>query len=112
MSGTAPERVAVGRIVFRLDAYPDAVFPQLDVRRDRDAAGGAPGVSMSIAIASHLPGNSAASAAVEIGGVRYDKRESIPQTRVVAVSLSFFTFGASLLQGRPSAATARECPLL
>jgi predicted permease len=98
--GTAPDHVAAGRIELRPDAYPDAaararLFDALETR-----VGAEPGVT-SVALASHLPGNSAASAPVEIGGVRYDKRELVPRSRVIAVSPSFFaTFGAPLLQGR------------
>jgi predicted permease len=98
--GTAPERVATGRIELRPDAYPDGsararFFDELETR-----VAAQPGVT-SMALASHLPGNSAASAPVEIGGVRYDTRESVPLSRVVAISPAFFTtFGASLLQGR------------
>ena len=98
--GTAPERVATGRIELRPDAYPDSAararfFNELETR-----VAAQPGVT-SIALASHLPGNSAASAPVEIGGVRYDSRKSVPLSRVIAISPAFFTtFGASLLQGR------------
>jgi predicted permease len=98
--GASPERIASGRIELREDAYPDGaartrMFEALTTRVASE-----PGVT-SVALASHLPGNSAASAPVEIGGVRYDRPESVPHTRVVAISPAFFTtFGVPLLQGR------------
>jgi len=99
--GVAPERVATGRIELRADAYPDAdararLFDELASRISSE-----PGVT-SVALASHLPGNSVASAPVEIEGARYDNRDLVPRSRVVAISPEFFrTFGVSLLQGRP-----------
>jgi predicted permease len=99
--GVAPDRVATGRIELRDDAYPDvaARARMFDAIETRLLA--TPGVT-SASLASHLPGNSAASVPVEIGGVRYDNREAVPQTRVIAISPAFFTtFGVRLLQGRP-----------
>jgi putative ABC transport system permease protein len=105
--GLAPDHVATGRIDLRQDAYSDiaARSRMFDALEARVAA--EPGVT-SVAVASHLPGNSVASGPVEIGGVRYDNREAIPQTRVIGVSPNFFaTFGTSLLQGRPFASGDR-----
>jgi len=99
--GVGPEHVATGRLELRADAYPDAaartrLFDALETRLSAE-----PGVTAT-ALASHLPGNTAASAPVEISGVRYDTRESVPRTRVIGISATFFeTFGAALLQGRP-----------
>ena len=99
--GVAPERVAVGRVELRTDAYPDAasrvrLFDALETRLASEG-----GVT-SVALASHLPGNSVGRAPVEMGGVRYENERSIPQSRVVGISPVFFkTFGATLLQGRP-----------
>jgi len=98
--GVAPERVATGRIELRPDAYPDVaartrLFDAIETRMSS-----VPGVT-AVALASHLPGNSAASAPVEIGGVRYDNRDAVPLTRTIAISPTFFsTFGVPLLQGR------------
>jgi predicted permease len=98
--GVAPQQVATGRIELRADAYPDAaararLFDALESRVASEV-----GVT-SVALASHLPGNSAASVPVEIGGVRYDNRDLVPRSRAIAVSPDFFrTFGVSLLQGR------------
>jgi len=106
--GVAPDHVATGRIELRPDAYPDAaararLFDALESRVSSE-----PGVT-SVALASHLPGNSAASGPVEIEGARYDNRNLIPQSRVVAISPEFFqTFGVSLLQGRPFSRVDRE----
>ena len=99
--GVNPERVATGRIELRADAYPDAaararLFDALEFRVSSE-----PGVT-SVALASHLPGNSVASVPVEIEGARYDNRDLVPRSRVVAISPEFFrTFGVPLLQGRP-----------
>ena len=98
--GAAPDHVATGRIELRPDAYPNvaARTRMFDALTSRIAA--QPGVT-SVTLASHLPGNSAASAPVEIGGVRYDRPEAIPQSRVIAIASSFFeTFGTPLLRGR------------
>ena len=98
--GAAPEQVATGRLELRKDAYPDAaararLYDALETRLTSY-----PGVT-SATLASHLPGNSAASSPIEIGGVRYQDAESQPRTRVVAISPAFFaTFGSALLQGR------------
>ena len=98
--GDAPDRVAVGRLELRADAYPDAaararMFEALESRLTSE-----PGVTAAT-LASHLPGNSAASGPVEIGGVRYENPGSIPTSRVIAVAPTFFeTFGAAMLQGR------------
>ena len=106
--GVAPEHVATGRIELRADAYPDAaararLFDALESRVSSE-----PGVT-SVALASHLPGNSVASVPVEIGGVRYDNRELIPRSRAIAVSPEFFrTFGASLLQRWPFTRADRD----
>jgi putative ABC transport system permease protein len=105
--GVAPERVAAGRLELRDDAYPDApsrvqMFDALETRLSEQ-----PGVT-SVALASHLPGNSASRQPFEIGGVRYETRKSLPETRVIAVSPNFFqTFGAALLQGRAFARADR-----
>ena len=111
--GTSPDRVAVGRVDLRPDAYPDAssrirVFDAIETR-----LGATPGV-VAATLASHLPGNSAASVPVEVGGARYETRDDVPSSRVVAVSPSFFaTFGISLLQGRPfSIADRTGAPLV
>jgi len=106
--GVAPEQVATGRIELRVDAYPDAaararLFDALEARVSSE-----PGVT-SVALASHLPGNSAASVPVEIGGVRYDNRDLVPRSRSIAVSPDFFrTFGVSLLQGRAFSRSDRD----
>jgi predicted permease len=106
--GVAPEHVATGRIELRADAYPDAaararLFDALESRLSSE-----PGVT-SVALASHLPGNSVASVPVEIEGVRYDNRDLVPTSRMVAVSPEFFrTFGVTLLQGRPFDRADRE----
>ena len=76
--GVAPERVAVGRVELRTDAYPDAasrmrLFDALETRLTSEG-----GVT-SVALASHLPGNSAGSVPVEMGGVRYENEQSIPR---------------------------------
>jgi predicted permease len=99
-AGASPDRVAVGRIDLRADAYPDTasrlrVFDAIETRLSAT-----PGV-VAATVASHLPGNSAASMPVEIDGVRYQTRDDVPRSRVVAVSPSFFaTFGVSILRGR------------
>ena len=106
--GVAPEQVATGRIELRADAYPDAaararLFDALESRVSSE-----PGVT-SAALASHLPGNSAASVPVEIGGVRYENRDLVPRSRAIAISPDFFrTFGVSLLQGRRFTRADRE----
>ena len=106
--GVAPERIATGRIDLRTDAYPDAaartrLFDALEARVASE-----PGVT-SVALASHLPGNSVASVPVEIEGARYDNRDLVPRSRVVAISPEFFrTFGVSILQGRPFNRADRE----
>ncbi|HUQ80809.1 MAG TPA: ABC transporter permease [Gemmatimonadaceae bacterium] len=98
--GVAPERVATGRIELRGDAYPDAasrarMFDAVETRLASQS-----GVT-SVALASHLPGNSSSRQRVEIGGVRYDNKQAIPQSRLIGISPAFFqTFGATLLQGR------------
>jgi putative ABC transport system permease protein len=98
--GVAPERVATGRLALREDAYPDAaartrLFEAVETRLSSQV-----GVT-SATLATHLPGNSAASTPIEIGGVRYQGRESFPRARVIAISPTFFqTFGGTLLQGR------------
>jgi len=98
--GVVPEQVAAGRIELRRDAYPDAaarsrMFDAVERRMLEQ-----PGVT-SVALASHLPGNSVARVPFEIGGATYNTPESRPRTRLVAVSPSFFeTFGAAMLQGR------------
>jgi predicted permease len=105
--GVAPDHVATGRIELRNDAYPDvdARTRMFDAVETRLSA--TPGVT-SVSLATHLPGNSAASTQVEIGGVRYDNRESVPRTRVIAISPAFFTtFGVPLLQGRAFARSDR-----
>jgi putative ABC transport system permease protein len=105
--GVAPEHVATGRLELRADAYPDAasrarLFDALETRMTEQ-----PGVT-SVALASHLPGNSASRQPVEIGGARYETRKSVPQSRVIAISPTFFdTFGAALLQGRAFARADR-----
>ena len=106
--GVAPEQVATGRIELRADAYPDAaararLFDALESRVASE-----PGVT-SVALASHLPGNSAASVPVEIGGVRYENRDLVPRSRAIAISPDFFrTFGVALLQGRSFTRADRE----
>ena len=88
--GVAPDRVATGRIELRDDAYPDAAARTrlFDAIETRLAA--QPGVT-SATLASHLPGNSAASAPVEIGGVRYRRpRVAVRAARVIAISPAFF----------------------
>ena len=112
-AGASPDHVAVGRIDLRADAYPDTasrlrVFDAIETRLSAT-----PGV-VSATVASHLPGNSAASMPVEIGGAQYQTRDDVPRSRVVAVSPSFFTtFGVSLLQGRTFANTDRgSAPLV
>jgi putative ABC transport system permease protein len=106
--GAAPEQVATGRIELRADAYPDAaararLFDALESRVSSE-----PGVT-SVAVASHLPGNSAASVPVEIGGVRYENRDLVPRSRAIAISPDFFrTFGVSILQGRSFTRADRE----
>jgi len=111
--GAAPEQVATGRLELRDDAYPDAaararLFDALETRLASQ-----PGVT-SATLASHLPGNSAQAAPIEIGGVRYDSKQSFPESRIVAISPTFFTtFGAALLQGRPfSRADRAGAPLV
>src|SRR5215204_906907 len=111
--GVAPDRVAVGRLELREDAYPDAasrarMFEALETRLASQ------GCVTSVALASHLPGNSAARMPVEIGGVRYENRQSIPRSRLIGISPAFFqTFGATLLQGRPFASGDRpNAPLV
>ena len=105
--GVAPERVATGRLELRDDAYPDAasrarMFDVLETRVASEA-----GVT-SVALASHLPGNSIERRPVEIGGVRYENRDAIPRSRLVAISPDFFrAFGGTLLQGRPFAPADR-----
>jgi predicted permease len=99
--GAAPDRIATGRIELRADAYPDlaARTRMFDALASRIAA--VPGVT-SVTLASHLPGNSAASAPVEIAGAHYDRPDAIPQSRVIAIAPTFFeTFGTPLLRGRP-----------
>ena len=98
--GVAPEQVATGRIELRADAYPDAAARDRLFDALASRVSSQPGVT-SVALASHLPGNSAASVPVEIGGVRYDNRDLVPRSRAIAISIDFFrTFGVSLLQGR------------
>ena len=98
--GVAPEQVAAGRIELRRDAYPDAaarsrMFDAIE-RRMLEQTG-----VTSVALASHLPGNSVARVPFEIIGATYDTPASRPRTRLVAISPSFFeTFGAAMLQGR------------
>jgi predicted permease len=111
--GTSPDRVAAGRIELRADAYPNAaararVFDAIETQLTAK-----PGVTAAT-LASHLPGNSAASMPVEIGGVRYQTRDDVPRSRVVAVSPSFFaTFGVALLQGRTfSVGDRADAPLV
>ena len=99
--GVAPDHVATGRIELRGDRYPDvaARTRMFDALAARVAA--VPGVT-SVTLASHLPGNSAESAPVQMSGVRYERPDDVPQSRVIAVAPTFFeTFGTPLLQGRP-----------
>jgi len=99
--GVAPEHVATGRVELRADAYPDAAARERLFDALESRVSSKPGVT-SVALASHLPGNSVASVPVEIEGARYDNRDLVPLSRVVAISPEFFrTFGVSLLQGRP-----------
>ena len=98
--GLAPDRVAVGRVALREAAYPDAAARHRFLEALETRVASQPGVT-SATIASHLPGNSAASAPLEIGGVEYANRASLPKARLIGVSPSFFaTFGTRLLQGR------------
>jgi predicted permease len=106
-SGIALDHVAAGRIELREDAYPDAsararLFGMIEDRLLEQS-----GVT-SVTLASHLPGNSAARSAFELAGARYADRASMPRTRLIAVSPSFFTtFGATVLQGRTFASADR-----
>jgi putative ABC transport system permease protein len=105
--GIALDHVAAGRIELRDDRYPDAasrmrLFSLLESQLLEQ-----PGVT-SVAVASHLPGNSAASSPVEIGGARYADPNFRPRTRVIAISPAFFTtFHAAMLQGRAFSAGDR-----
>ena len=98
--GAAPEEVAAGRLELRPDAYPDAdararMFDLLETRLLEQ-----PGVT-SVTLATALPGNSVARVPFEIGGTTYDTPDARPDSRVIAITPTFFeTFGASLLRGR------------
>jgi len=97
--GVAPEQVASGRVELRRDAYPAAarmrMFDALETRLLEQ-----PGVT-SVTIASALPGNSVGRSPFEISGATYDTPDARPDSRVIAISPTFFeTFGATMLQGR------------
>jgi putative ABC transport system permease protein len=98
--GVAPEQVASGRVELRRDAYPDAaartrMFDALETRLLEQ-----PGVT-SVTIASALPGNSVGPSPFEISGGTYNTPDARPNSRVIAISPTFFeTFGATMLRGR------------